>query len=92
MKLIIESIIGGILVMASSAVLWLCEAKSFFIWVLAWTALILRPLFPPPSPDQVFPVLGGLAGISSTLITATLTYTALIYLALRLSRAPRRLP
>lgn len=78
--------------MTLAAVLWLLGAKSFFIWVMAWPALILRPLFPPPSPDQVFPVLGGLAGIFTTLIAATLTYSALVYLALRLYGAPKRLP
>lgn len=78
--------------MTSSAVFWLFGAKSFFIWVLAWPALILSPLFPPPSPDQVFPLLGGLAGILTTLFTAMLTYSALIFLALRLYRAAKRLP
>ena len=91
MKSIIEPILGGILVMTLAAILWPFGAKSFFIWVMAWPALILRPLFPPPSPDQVYPVLGGVAGISTTLITATLTYSALIYLGLRQYRAAKRL-
>jgi hypothetical protein len=92
MKPIIESILGGTIVMTLAAILWLFGAKSFFIWVLAWPALILRPLFPAPSPDQVFPVLGGYAGIFTTLIAATLTYSAMIYLALRLYRVSKRVP
>jgi hypothetical protein len=91
MKPIIQSIVGGMFVMALSAILWLLGAKSFFMWVMAWPALILRPFFRAPSPDQVFPVLGGYAGIFTTLIVATLVYSMLIHLAMRLCRAPKRL-
>ena len=78
--------------MAASALFWLFGVKRFFIWVMAWPALILRPLFREPSPDQVFPVLGGYAGIFTTLIVATLTYSLLIYLVLWWRSRLRHLP
>lgn len=77
--------------MATSAIFWLFGARRFFVWVMAWPALFLRQFFPEPSPDQIFPALGGSAGIFTTLIVATLAYSLLIYLVLRWCGGSKRL-
>lgn len=82
MTRILQSIVGGIFIMATAAFCWLIGGGRFFVWVCAWPVLILRPFFPEAAPDQIFPPLGGLAGIFMTLIFATLTYALLIYLIL----------
>jgi hypothetical protein len=82
MRRIIISLAGGMFVMVASAFCWLLGALRFFVWVCAWPALLLRHYFREPAPDQIFPLLGGLPGIFTTLAFATLSYAILIYLVL----------
>jgi hypothetical protein len=81
---------GGALVMVAFGVGFLFGARQFFKWAMAWPALFLYRFFPPPSPDQIFPKLGGTAGILCTFAVATLAYSLVIYVVLlSLSRTSR---
>jgi hypothetical protein len=84
MKRIIYSIIGGTFIMFAFGIGFLFGARQFFKWAMAWPALFLYRFFPPPSPDQIFPKLGGTAGILCTFAVATLAYSLLIYVVLSL--------
>ena len=95
MKRVLLSLVGGVLVMFASGVGYLFGGKWFFKWVMAWPALFLYPLFPPPAPDQIFPKVGGTEGILCTLMVATLAYSFVIYILLWLSstlRHERKVP
>ena len=81
-KLILQSLAGGLFIMATSAIFWLFGVKRFFIWVMAWPALLLRPFFSEPAPDQIFPLIGSWAGIFTALAFAMLVYSLLVYLVL----------
>jgi hypothetical protein len=91
MRRVFLSIAGGTFVMTLAAICSLFGGRRLFIWVMAWPVLILHPFFPPAAPDQIFPILGSLAGIFSTLVFATLSYSLLIYLVLWLRAKPMRL-
>lgn len=83
MKHALQSLFGGVLVMAVSFMGMVLGGGRFFLWVMAWPALLLKFVFSPPAPDQIFPALGSLAGIISSLLLATLTYSLLIFLLVR---------
>lgn len=70
---------------------YLFFARWFFKWMIAWPALFLYRFFPPPSPDQIFPMLGSNLGILSTLGVSTLTYSLLSYIVLSFISASRHL-
>jgi len=48
MKPIIQGVMGGVLVMAAAAMGFVLGGGRHFMWVMAWPALLLRPLFPLP--------------------------------------------
>jgi hypothetical protein len=79
MKRVVQSLIGGLIVMTVFAVFFVLGGGSFFKWAMAWPVLMLHPFFPPPAPDQVFPHLGSWTGIFTTLGVATVNYSILIY-------------
>jgi len=66
-------------------------ARWFFKWMMAWPALFLYRFFPPPSPDQIFPMLGSDFGIICTLAVSTLTYSVLSYIVLSLIGASQQI-
>ena len=83
MKRVLHSLVGGVLIMFAAVVCFLLSgAGQFFKWAMAWPALFLYRFFPPPAPDQIFPKLGGYAGILCTFVVATLAYSLLVYVAL----------
>jgi hypothetical protein len=82
MRRVLVSVVGGMLVMFASLICWLTGGGRFFVWVCSWPALFIHPFFAEPSPDQIIPLVGGYAGIFTTAILATSTYSLLIYLML----------
>jgi hypothetical protein len=70
------------LIMFASLICWLAGGGRFFVWVCSWLALFIHPFFAEPSPSQIIPLVGGHAGIFTTAILATLSYSLLIYLML----------
>lgn len=68
--------------MFASGMGYLLGGRWFFKWVIAWPALFLHRLFPPPAPDQIFPKLGSTEGILCTLAVATVAYSLVIYILL----------
>jgi hypothetical protein len=91
-KPIIQGVVGGVLVMAAAAMGFVLGGGRHFMWVMAWPALLLRPLFPPPAPDQIFPVLGSCSGIICTLVFATAVYSLTVCLVIWCRSRFMRLP
>lgn len=76
-----QSLLGGVLVMAVSFLSFVLGGGMFYLWVMAWPAVLLKPFFPPPAPSQIFPEVGSLEGILSSMLVAALTYSVIIFLA-----------
>jgi hypothetical protein len=91
MRRVLVSIAGGLLVMFTSLICWMAGGGKFFVWACSWPALFIHPFFAEPSPDQIIPLVGSYAGIFTTAMLATLTYSLLIYLMLWWSSRAGRL-
>jgi hypothetical protein len=89
-KLIIQSIVGGVSVMAVLALILTTVGGGLAFVLLLWPIFIFRPYFPPP-PDSLMPGIPSGTGLIVSLLFATFVYSLLIYLGLRLAKG-RRLP
>jgi hypothetical protein len=89
MSRIVQSIIGGaLIVLVLACVVGLANDAAAFI-LLMWPMFILQPLFPSTELDPLFPAIPNVIGLLVSLIMSGSAYSALAYALLSLAKGRR---